>query len=118
MSPKTKIVAALLAVMVIGTGWWLSHAHTEAEEANPASNAAVTAAVARVERGTLENSLTIAGAFKPFQEVDVHAKVAGYIRSIPVDVGDHVREGQTLAVLEIPELAAELAGTDASVRRA
>jgi RND family efflux transporter MFP subunit len=119
MSQKTKIVAALLAVIVVGTGWWwLSHAHTEAEGANSVKNAEVTAAVAHVERGTLENSLTIAGAFKPFQEVDVHAKVAGYIRSIPVDVGDHVREGQTLAVLEIPELAAELAGTDASVRRA
>jgi multidrug efflux pump subunit AcrA (membrane-fusion protein) len=119
MSRKTKVVAALLAVITIGVGWWwLGHGHTEAEDANSAKNAAVTAAVARVERGTLENSLTIAGAFKPFQEVDVHAKVAGYIRSIPVDVGDHVREGQTLAVLEIPELAAELAGTDASVRRA
>jgi RND family efflux transporter MFP subunit len=119
MSPKTKIVAALLVVIVIGMAcWWLSHAHTEAEDANSTKNSAVTAAVARVERGTLENSLAIAGAFKPFQEVDVHAKVAGYIHSIPVDVGDHVREGQTLAVLEIPELAAELAGTDASVRRA
>jgi RND family efflux transporter MFP subunit len=119
MSPRTKIIAALLVVIVIGTSWWwLSHAHTEAEDADSTKNAAVTAAVTRVERGTLENSLTIAGAFKPFQEVDVHAKVAGYIRSISVDVGDHVREGQTLAVLEIPELAAELAGTDASVRRA
>jgi RND family efflux transporter MFP subunit len=102
----------------MGAGWWWSHAHTEAEDANSAQNAAVGAAVARAERGTLENSLTIAGAFKPFQDLDVHAKVAGYIRSIPVDVGDHVREGQTLAVLEIPELAAELAGADASVRRA
>jgi RND family efflux transporter MFP subunit len=119
MSQKTKVFAALLVVIVIGVGWWwFSHAHTQAEDANSAKTAAVTAAIARVQRGTLENSLTIAGAFKPFQEVDVHAKVAGYIRSISVDVGDHVREGQTLAVLEIPELAAELAGTDASVRRA
>jgi RND family efflux transporter MFP subunit len=119
MSRKTKFLALLFAIVLIGVGWWwLGRTHTEAEGANSAKNAAVTAAVARVGRGTLENSLTIAGAFKPFQEVDVHAKVAGYIRSIPVDVGDHVRQGQTLAVLEIPELAAELAGTDASVRRA
>jgi multidrug efflux pump subunit AcrA (membrane-fusion protein) len=118
MSPKTKVISTLLVILAIGVGWWLSHAHSEAEDANSAKNAAVSAAVARVERGTVENSLIIAGAFKPFQEVDVHGKVAGYIRSIPVDVGDHVREGQTLAALEIPELAAELAGADASVRRA
>src|SRR4029077_19387777 len=58
------------------------------------------------------------GEFKPFQDVDVHAKLAGYIRQIYVDVGDHVKEGQTIAVLEVPELAAQLTGTEASVRAA
>jgi RND family efflux transporter MFP subunit len=72
----------------------------------------------RVERGTLGSPLTLAGAFKPFQDVDVHAKVPGYIKKIYVDVGTHVKEGQTLAVLEVPELAAELSGADAAVRRA
>jgi RND family efflux transporter MFP subunit len=75
------------------------------------------AAVVRVERRPLGNSLTIAGEFKPFQDVEVHAKVAGYIRNINVDVGDHVKEGQVLVVLEVPELAAELSGADAAVRR-
>jgi RND family efflux transporter MFP subunit len=56
-------------------------------------------------------------AFKPFQDVDVQAKVAGYIKKIYVDVGFRVTEAQTLAVLEVPELAAELAGADAAVRR-
>src|ERR1700732_820341 len=59
--------------------------------------------------------LTIAGEFKPFQDVEVHAKVAGYIRTINVDVGDHVKQGQTLAVLEVPELAAQLSAADAAV---
>jgi len=67
--------------------------------------------------GAIAQSLTIAGAFKPFQEIDVHAKVAGYIKTIYVDVGTHVKEGQTLAILEVPELKAELAGADAAVRR-
>jgi len=34
-----------------------------------------------------------------------------------VDVGDHVRQGQVMAVLEVPELRAELQGSDAAVRR-
>src|SRR6202040_2385694 len=76
------------------------------------------AAVARVERRNVGSTLAIAGEFKPFQDVDVHAKVAGYIRKIYVDVGDHVQEGQTIAVLEVPELAAQLTGSEASVRAA
>jgi RND family efflux transporter MFP subunit len=76
------------------------------------------AAVARVERRNVGSTLAIAGEFKPFQDVDVHAKVAGYIRQIYVDVGDHVKEGQTLAVLEVPELAAQLTGAEAAVRAA
>jgi RND family efflux transporter MFP subunit len=76
------------------------------------------AAVARVERRNVGSTLAIAGEFKPFQDVDVHAKVAGYIRQIYVDVGDHVKEGQTLAVLEVPELAAQLTGSEAAVRAA
>jgi RND family efflux transporter MFP subunit len=75
------------------------------------------AAVARVERKSLVNSIVLSGEFVPFQQVDVHAKVAGYIRQINVDVGDRVNVGQTLAVLEVPELNAELLGADAAVRR-
>ncbi len=76
------------------------------------------AAVALVERTPLVNSLTLSGVFRPYQEVDVHAKVAGYIRNIYVDVGDKVKQGQTLAVLEVPELSAQLLGADATIRRA
>ena len=76
------------------------------------------AAVARVERRNVGSTLSISGEFKPFQDVDVHAKVAGYIRQIYVDVGDRVKEGQTIAVLEVPELAAQLTGAEAAVRAA
>jgi RND family efflux transporter MFP subunit len=118
---RTKLLLILI-FLVAGAwfGWhWLSRALTDADDANHpmAEKGDAPAAVARVQRGTIGNSLSIAGEFKPFQDVDVHAKVAGYIRKIYVDVGDRVKEGQTLAVLEIPELAAELAGTDAAVRR-
>src|SRR5271154_421909 len=120
MSRNAKIVSALLVVVVaIGIGWrLLGHARSEAEGADSTKNAGVTVAVARVERHALEDSLTVAGAFKPFQDVDVHAKVAGYIRPIYVDVGSRVKEGQTLAILEVPELSAELSGAGAAVARA
>lgn len=86
-------------------------------KANQSDAQARPAAVALVARKPLSNSVILSGEFRPFQEVDVHAKVAGYIRVIRVDVGDRVKQGQEIAVLEVPELAAELQGTNASVRR-
>ena len=120
MSRKKLIwIAAVIVAAGIGAWLWLGHSATEADDPEHAvAGDAVAAAVAKVERGPMENTLTIAGEFKPFQDVDVHAKVAGYIKKIYVDVGDHVKGGQTLAVLEVPELAAQLTGADAQVRRA
>lgn len=73
------------------------------------------AAIALVKRATISNSFTAAGEFLPYQEVELHAKVAGYIRKINVDIGDHVRSGQILAVLEVPELSAQVMGANAGV---
>ena len=116
-SKKIWITGVVLVAAALLAWHWLSRTSTEADDPNhPATGASeLTAAVARAERRDLGNTLKIAGEFKPFQDVDVHAKVAGYIRKIYVDVGDHVKEGQTLAVLEVPELAAQLAGADAAV---
>src|ERR1700693_4409379 len=75
------------------------------------------APVVLVSRAPLANSITLPGEFRPFQQVDVHAKVAGYIRHIFVDVGDKVRAGQELAILEVPELNAQVAGAQADIRR-
>jgi RND family efflux transporter MFP subunit len=66
------------------------------------------AAVAPVKRQTIANTLSIAGQFSPYQNVELHAKVAGYIKNIYVDIGDRVHTGQVLAVLEIPELVAQV----------
>lgn len=76
-----------------------------------------TASVAKAVRGDLVQTLTLAAEFRPYQEIEVHAKVAGYVKSINVDVGDRVSAGQLLAVLEIPELQNDLATDEASVRR-
>lgn len=74
------------------------------------------AAVAVLKRGSLSNGFSVAGEFLPFQEVELHAKVAGYIRKINVDIGDRVKAGQVLAILEVPELNAQVTGADAGVQ--
>src|SRR6202034_877425 len=59
----------------------------------------------------LAHVLNLAGQFQPYQVVDVHAKVSGYIKHIYVDIGDKVHTGEPLAILEVPELDAQLKGT-------
>jgi RND family efflux transporter MFP subunit len=76
------------------------------------------AAVVKVQRKSLSSTLEIASEFLPYQEIDVYAKVSGYIQKLYVDWGTHVKEGQILAVLEIPELQQQLLQDEASVRRA
>ena len=76
-----------------------------------------TVAVALATRGPIQSSITLSGAFRSYQDVDVHAKVAGYIRHIYVDVGDKVKDKQTLAILEVPELSAQVAGANADIHR-
>src|SRR4029077_3810383 len=121
MTVKKSIIAGVILAALCLLGWfWMSRGSSEADDPKKAVAGAgdVTAAVAVVDRRAITNTLTISGEFRPFQDVDVHAKVAGYIKVIYVDVGDHVKEGQTLAILEVPELAAQLAGADAGARRA
>jgi RND family efflux transporter MFP subunit len=85
------------------------------KEAPPAA-APTAAAVVSVRRGSLASTLTVAGQFQAYQQVDLHAKVSGYIRSIKVDIGDLVHNGEVLATLEVPELADQLNGSQAEVQ--
>jgi len=75
-----------------------------------------SATVVRVARENLSSKLIVAGQFQAYQEVDLHAKVSGYIRRINVDIGDRVLAGQVIATLEVPELNAQVAGAQAEVR--
>ena len=109
---KTRdlLLCIVLAVFAGGCGG------TRQATADDAANAP-TAAVVKVTRGNISDSLEIASEFQPFQEVDIYAKVSGYIQKLYVDYGTHVTQGQVLAVLEIPEMQQQLQLDEASVRR-
>ena len=114
---RTFLIAG---VAVAAALFWSVFAKGRAPRALSASSdhAARIAPVALARKTPIRTTLTLSGEFKPFQEVDLHAKVAGYIRTISVDVGDRVRGSQVLAVLEVPELVAQLQEAGASLERA
>ncbi|HYL69454.1 MAG TPA: efflux RND transporter periplasmic adaptor subunit [Candidatus Limnocylindria bacterium] len=78
---------------------------------------AATAAVVKVTRQDLANNLEIASELEPFQEIEVYAKVSGYIKKLHVEWGTHVKQGQLLAELEIPELQQQVQQDEAALRR-
>ena len=115
MRARRTLLFSLL-VLVVAVLVFIHFRHGEPEGAGQASSVRdVSVALART--GSITQDLTVAGIFQPYQDVDVHGKVSGYIRRIYVDIGDRVHQGQTLAVLEVPELQAEVAGAEAGVTR-
>jgi RND family efflux transporter MFP subunit len=74
-------------------------------------------AAARVVRQEMASELVFYSELRPYQEVELHAKVAGYVDVINVDVGDHVKEGQLIARLELPEVRDDLERSEATQRR-
>ena len=52
-------------------------------------------------------TVTLPAQIKAYQEAVLTAKVAGYLKSLPVDKGDRVKVGQLIADIEVPELLAD-----------
>jgi RND family efflux transporter MFP subunit len=63
----------------------------------------------RPRRATLAQRLRTNATLVAFEESDLFAKVSGYLSDVRVDIGDHVKAGQVLAVIDLPEMKQELA---------
>jgi len=118
MTPR-KIVLLTSSVLVVGLAALLNescskatHAEAESKKSEPP-----IVAVAKVKTEDMSRGVVITAEFKPFQEIDVMAKVAGYVKNINVDVGSRVKEGDLLAVLEIPEMADDQARAQSVLSR-
>jgi RND family efflux transporter MFP subunit len=93
-------IAALVASFAAGCG---KPQDAQAQEVKTSD--VTTVAVAKTSTENLSRGVILTAEFRPFQEVDVMAKVAGYVKKINVDVGDRVQEGQVLGLIEVPEMA-------------
>jgi RND family efflux transporter MFP subunit len=112
LSRKKAIGIVLAAIATAGMAACSRGNHGEAGEAA----AAVSAGVTRAIRMPLERQLTLSSELVPFQEIDVYAKESGYVKVLNVDYGTRVTAGQLMAVLEIPELQAQLQQDQAAIK--
>ncbi len=92
----------LILAAAAGCGRYVPAAQT-AVSAEPA-----TVTTVRPERQSLHHSVEQPGQIEGFMQAPLYAKVSGYVRKLNVDIGDHVRAGQVLAELSVPELEEQL----------
>ncbi len=105
-------VAALLAGSITGCG------KSEKVRAENDPPPVLSVGVIKAARKTLDRQLTMSSELVPFQEVDVYAKEAGYVKDLLVDYGSRVKKGQIMAILEIPELEVQLRQDDSAIKNA
>lgn len=115
---RRKAASAILAGLAIASALSLSSCSGDTDKRVQASEPGVTVGVTKVVKKSLGRELTLSSELVPFQEIDVYAKESGYISKLSVDYGSHVRAGEIMAVLEIPELEAQLQEDQAEIKNA
>ncbi|MGD1028565.1 efflux RND transporter periplasmic adaptor subunit [Candidatus Binatus soli] len=94
----------IAAVCILTAATGCSRAHNEAP-----NDSRRTVVVIRPQRGDMIRSITLPGDLVGLYQSTLYAKVTGYLKSISVDKGDWVKNGQVLAEIEVPELQQRLA---------
>ncbi len=74
--------------------------------------------VVRVEAKPSRRTISLPGEFSPYQAVDIHARVTGFVETVRVDRGSVVKEGDLLATLAAPELIAQRLAAEAKAESA
>lgn len=102
--------AALLALASVGGGVTASRAAegTAAQPPRPAANSNSAGSVKLVAPATVQ----------AFFATELYAKDSGYISQVNADIGDHVKKGTVLAVIDDPELQQQFARAEAAVQQA
>jgi RND family efflux transporter MFP subunit len=115
-STRKRLLAAVVAVLAVAVT--LSSCSGGDGSKVEADSPSTTVAVTRVVNQSLGRQITLSSELVPFEEIDVYAKESGYVKQLFVDYGTHVKAGQVMATLEIPELEAQLQVDKADIKNA
>ncbi len=63
-----------------------------------------TVKVFTLKKGKVEKQTSLPGELLPFERVEIHPKITGYIKQLNVDIGSLVKKGQILALIDAPEI--------------
>lgn len=107
----------LVAVALLALSACRGSAPVQTGEKAPAEGPP-TIEVVKVVEQPLDVMLSLPGELNPYQVVALYSRVTGFIKTIRVDRGSRVREGDQIAVLEAPELVAQKAEAQSKLQGA
>jgi RND family efflux transporter MFP subunit len=110
---KVLVVVAGVGAVAIVAGRQLAASPSPVNSTTADSRPRVE--VVRPHRVTMAHRLQTNATLEAFEEADLFAKVSGYLSDVRVDIGDHVKAGQVLAVIDVPEMKQELAEAEAQL---
>jgi RND family efflux transporter MFP subunit len=112
-------ITGLLAAGTIAATGIISRAHSNQELIQWSNAQAVpTVALATLEQGDANRTLTLPGTIQPFYRAAIYARVNGYLKSWSKDIGAQVKAGDVLASIEAPDLDQQLAQVKATLASA
>jgi RND family efflux transporter MFP subunit len=112
------ITVLVVVVVAFGAGGIVAGRHLAASPSPVNSSKAdgpSRVEVVRPRRVMVARRLQTNATLEAFEEADLFAKVSGYLSDVRVDIGDHVKAGQVLAVIDVPEMEQELAEAKAQL---
>jgi len=77
-----------------------------------------TVAVFILQPDTARKTVELPAELLPYEQAALYAKVQGFVRVMKADLGDRVKKGQTLAVIEAPEIDSRFAESAAALQSA
>jgi RND family efflux transporter MFP subunit len=115
---SAKLLPYALAALVLPAVFSFSSCSRGGNDKVQASGEMITVGVTKVVKKSLGRQITLSSELVPFQEIDVYAKESGYVKKLDVDYGTRVKAGQVIAMLEIPELEAQLQEDQSEIKNA
>ena len=106
------LIAFLLLFLIVVIAGWLPRREREKEidrRAKERQDAKPVVDVAKVERSQNQQGIVLPGTTIPLTEAYVYGRASGYLKTRLVDIGDHVRKDQLLAVVDAPDLDQQVA---------
>src|SRR5216684_7439143 len=109
-----KILAMVVGLGVVGL---VAERHWAASRAraNSMADSRPRTELVRPRRLTVARHVQTNATLEAFEQTDLFAKVSGYLSDVRVDIGDHVKAGQVLSVIDVPEMKQELAEAKAQL---
>lgn len=100
------LAVVIVFLLVFFVGYLPRHSRNKeiAKKAEEQKNAVPVVQVQQVKRAQNAGGLVIPGTTTPLIEAYVYARSNGYILRRLVDIGDRVRKGQLLAIIDSPDL--------------